>query len=39
MKVICKHHQLNYFGLGYWRGITCAHNYSMHMQYPYYNIL
>jgi hypothetical protein len=30
MKVLCKHHGLNHFGLGYWRGIACAHNYSMH---------
>jgi hypothetical protein len=24
MKVFCKHHGLNYFGLGYWRGIAYA---------------
>jgi hypothetical protein len=35
MKVLCKHHGLNYFSLGYWRSIVCAHNYSMQMQYPY----
>jgi len=38
MRVFCKHHGLNYFGLGYWKDIACAHNYSMHMQYlKYYN--
>ncbi len=31
MKVFCKHHGLNHFGLGYCRSIACAHNYSMHM--------
>jgi hypothetical protein len=35
MRVFCKHHGLNYFGLGYWKGIAYAQNYSMHMQYPY----
>ncbi len=35
MKVFYKHHGLNYFGLNYQRGIACAHNYSMQMQYPY----
>jgi hypothetical protein len=39
MKVFYKHHWLNYFGPSYWRGIAYAQNYSMHMQYPYYNIL
>jgi hypothetical protein len=32
MKVLYKHHELNYFGPSYWRGIACAWNYSMHMQ-------
>jgi hypothetical protein len=35
MRVLCKHHGLNYFGTSYWKGIACAQNYSMHMQYPY----
>jgi len=35
MRVLYKHHGLNYFGISYWRGITCAQNYLMHMQYPY----
>jgi len=35
MKIFSKQHGLNYFGLGYWRGITYAQNYLMHMQYPY----
>jgi hypothetical protein len=38
MKVICKHCGLNYFGLGYWRGIVCAQNYTMHVQYFSYTI-
>jgi hypothetical protein len=35
MNIFYKHHGLNYFGLGFWRGIAYARNYSMHMQYPY----
>jgi len=31
--VIYKHHGLNYFGLGYRRGITHAYNYLIHMHY------
>jgi len=26
-----KHCGLNYFGPGYWRGIACAQNYTMHV--------
>jgi len=32
--VIYKHHGLDYFGLGYWRGIAHAQKYSIHMHYP-----
>jgi hypothetical protein len=39
MKVFWKPHALNYFALGYRRGIACAQNYSMQMQYPYKGIL
>jgi hypothetical protein len=33
MKAICKQYGLNYFGPGYWRGISYAQNYTMHLQY------
>ncbi len=39
MKVFYKECGLNYFGPGYRRGIACAYNYSMKMQYPYKGIL
>jgi hypothetical protein len=39
MRVLYKHHGFNYFGPGYSRGIAYAHNYLMHMQYPYQDIL
>jgi hypothetical protein len=38
MKVFYKHHGLNYFGQGYWRGIDCAENYLMQIQYPHKGI-
>jgi len=34
VRVLYKHHGLNYFGSNYRRGIPNAHNYSIHMQYP-----
>jgi hypothetical protein len=33
MKVLYKHHGLNYFGPSYWRSIVYAHIYLMHVQY------
>jgi hypothetical protein len=33
MKAIYKHYGLNDIGVGHWRGIVCAENYSMHVQY------
>jgi hypothetical protein len=31
VRIICKNYGLNYFGLGYWWGISSAHNYLMHV--------